>query len=62
MCRTAADALAECRRLQNCEGATWESELRIAKAQGEAWRAYMRLCVVEGIEPVSSESPRLGAL
>ena len=48
------------RELQNTEGLTAWDESRIAVDQGVVWRAYLEACEKAGVEPASSENPRLG--
>lgn len=54
------DLLTRYRELQDYEPVTRAGESAIAREQGEVWRAYVKACGKAGIEPASSESPRLG--
>lgn len=54
------DLLARFRELQNAEGLTAEDDKIISREWGKAWRAYIKACKRAGIEPESSENPRLG--
>jgi hypothetical protein len=60
--QTRVALLADYRRLQGAEGVTLADELRIAKAQGEAWRAYLAQCRADGVQPEREESLNLGRL
>jgi hypothetical protein len=53
-------ALNRYRELQDAEGATMADEMAIARAQGEAWAAYLSLCTSFGVEPESADNPSLG--
>lgn len=57
----AAYWLNQYREIQRSEGLTLEAEDDLARAQGRAWRRYVKACKIAGITPESMDSPDLGA-
>lgn len=54
------ELLARYRELQDFEPLTLEADKAISREWGQTWRAYIKACKKAGIQPESSENPRLG--